>query len=1146
MIELKELLNLNNLGGNFKKLYQSVENSNDCMAFGLSRPHKTHISANLGKFVLYIVSDSVAIENVAKELSFYHKQQVQVLPPNDDLLIYRKTYHKKNVGNRVKCLYAMANGKSECCVTTIQAIAGYLPNKNRLVDSVIKIEKGQSIDLYELVEKLLILGYSREQAIDEKNTFCLVGDILSVYPADFDLPVRISFFDDEIESLKTFEPESGMTTGSLDSLEILPHNDLLWSDSSIQTAIEKAQIEIEKMPKEAGVRAKEILDDIKSQNMLTQKHQWLMPYLINKSSTIFDYLPKDCVLVFDEPNMIDNAYNMLIQENMGRVKNLFADGDCLRRHADCVIDKKLVYNKFGEYAKLGFAQLTSANTIFSPKQMFNFSVGVLGNYNVNLKGFFDDVKSYSKSNFMVVICTGDDYKAAAVAKGLKEDDTYCTIVKDCNSWQKGVFVMASELPRGFVYLDQKLVVIGREDIYKQRLVKQEKKTKVFTMPKVNDYVVHEVHGIGRCLGTDRIKTGDIEQDYVIVEYRKGEKLYVPIDQLDRLSRYSGSDVAPKLSIIGGKDFEKVKDNVRKSVKQMAINLVELYANRQKKKGFRYDKDNEWLDEFEASFEFDETPDQILAINDIKSDMERGIIMDRLLCGDVGFGKTEVALRAIFKTVLANKQAVILAPTTILARQHFMTATKRFAQFDIKVEIITRFQSPQQINASLNNLASGKSLVAVATHRILSGDVHFNDLGLLVLDEEQRFGVEHKEKLKLLKTNVNVLSMSATPIPRTLNMALTGIRDISVLETPPHNRIPVQTAVTELTNGLLQDAITRELARDGQVYILYNRVAGIDEFASEVAELLPDARVVVAHGQMDTKILEDRINAFYNKQADVLICTTIIENGIDIPDANTLIVCDADRLGLSQLYQLRGRVGRSNRMAYAYFTVPQNKVLTENSTKRLNAIMDYTELGSGFKIAMRDLEIRGAGNILGKEQHGHIEKVGYDMYCKLLKESVEELQGILPQEEKAVKINVDIDAYLDSSYIPDENQRLRVYKDISEIASVEEKDNFVELLCENYGKAPNQLINLIEIALMKNIAKKFDISQISTKNKSAGFVFYSNKCFKNQALIKTVEGFGDKCMFTMEQNPKLIFDCKWLMNIQKFNLLRDFLFKADKN
>ena len=664
------------------------------------------------------------------------------------------------------------------------------------------------------------------------------------------------------------------------------------------------------------------------------------------------------------------------------------------------------------------------------------------------------------------------------------------------------------------------------------------------MPKVGDYVVHDNYGIGVYAGVEQLQTFGIKRDFLVINYAGTDKLYVPVDAVDKLQRFSGSDITPKLNKLGSKDFQKLKAKVKESVKEMAFDLLELYSKRQNSKGYKYSPDTPWQKEFEDAFEFVETEDQLNATAEIKADMERGIVMDRLLCGDVGYGKTEVALRAVFKTVMDNKQVAILAPTTILAKQHFITATKRFAESGIKCALLSRFQSKEEIKRSLEQIRSGQISVVIATHRLLSQDVVFHDLGLLVLDEEQRFGVEHKEKLKAFKNNINVLTLSATPIPRTLNMALTGIRDISVLETPPKMRLPIETYVTEMSDNLLADALNRELDRDGQAFVLYNRVDNIYSIADDIQRLVPQAKVVVGHGQMSDNELESVINKFYNKEANVLVSTTIIENGLDLPDANTLIVYDADRLGLSALYQLRGRVGRSDRLAYAYFTTRQGKVLTADALKRLTAIMDFTEFGSGFKIAMRDLEIRGAGNVLGKEQHGHIAKVGYDMYCKLLQEAVEEVNGTGGIDASNVELKVEIDAYLESNYISSADDKIKIYKEIGELCSLEDKERFVQTLKESYGAPNASLLNLIDLSLIKNMAGRIGVKSVTINSKGAGLTF-TNNVFRNEKVICTISDWANECVLSVKDEPILVFNVSKVDISQKINIILKFLEKCVK-
>lgn len=657
-------------------------------------------------------------------------------------------------------------------------------------------------------------------------------------------------------------------------------------------------------------------------------------------------------------------------------------------------------------------------------------------------------------------------------------------------------------------------------------------------PVAGDYVVHRIHGVGLCEGTTILKTGDFEKEYIVLKYKDGDTLYVATDQMNNLQKFIGEE-SPALNKLGGKEFEREKEKVRKSVRKLAVNLVELYAKREKQRGFKYSPDTVWQKEFEDNFEYEETPDQLKAIADIKQDMETGRIMDRLLVGDVGFGKTEVAFRAMFKTVLDSKQAVLLAPTTILARQHYENLIKRLEPFGIKCGLLTRLQSTKETQDLIDGLKKGTVHMVIATHKVLAKTVEFHDLGLLVLDEEQRFGVDHKEKLKEKYPLVNVLTLSATPIPRTLNMSLTGVRDISMLETAPRGRLPVQTYVVGYSDALCVDAITRELARGGQTLILLNNVEALDPYASKLRSLCPDARIITAHGQMLPGQLEERMSAFYDKEFDVLVATTIIENGIDLPDANTLIVIDSGRFGLSQLYQLRGRVGRRGALAHAYFTVPENGALTDTAQKRLNTLLENTDIGSGFKVALADLSIRGAGNLLGAEQSGHIEKVGYEMYLELLDEAVQEVKtGVKKQEIKDVEMKVDAAAFINDSYISGRD-KLRVYKQISKVASVSARDSLVKELEQVYGPVDLPLENLINVALLKNLASNYGVSKIIINRNGAGANFYDADVFKNESLMNAVAKNSGSVVLTTTIPPSMIFEVNKLTAEQKLARLIDF-------
>lgn len=1148
-MNIKELLRLNTLGGEFANLYRAVEEGRDCAVFSVGEGEKIHIASQLNKFVLFVAKDSFRANTLFNRLKDFYGDRVGFLPANEELLLHRKTYHKSIIAQRIDTLYELANGRLQCLVVSPQTLTQFLPRKEALNGSVINIKKDDTLDMYSLIDRLATMGYIREDAVEEKNTFSVAGDIVSIFPSQLDMPLRISFFDDVVESIKEFSPDTLMTVREVDSVQIMPDNDLLFSQKLIEGGMDRARKAVDRLPSNIAEASENTYSALAISSVCSQQMQWLIPFVRESMYTVFDYLDENAVVVFDEPASVAEQIDLYIKEHIGRVKQLSETGEALKEHTKSLLSYDEVMTRLGKLQKVAFSYLASTNPIFSPNAVFNINCVTLSNYTIHYDALINDLKAFDKSGYTTLICMGDEQSGRSLRSNLISEEVGCSYVEDIQERKAGIFILPIEISKGFAYPKAKIAVLGREDVTRTGTRKnshiESKKTRVFTMPKVGDYVVHEVHGIGKCLGTKYIQMGSVNSEYVVVEYKNSELLYVPTDKLDRLSRYNGSDKEPRLSAIGGKEFDKVKQSVKASIKAMAVDLLELYSQRQNKQGYKYSEDDYLQKEFEDAFPYEPTDDQNTAVADIKSDMQRGMIMDRLLCGDVGYGKTEVALRAIFKTICHNKQAVILCPTTILARQHYNTAKERFKEFGIQIELISRLQTQKQIDESINRLATGTSLFAVGTHRLLSSDVQFHDLGLIVLDEEQRFGVEHKEKLKVIKKNVNVLTMSATPIPRTLNMAMTGIRDISVLETPPSNRLPVQTYVCELSDGLIIDAVTRELARGGQVYILYNRVNGIENFAEKVKALVPDAKVDFAHGRMSAETLEDKIGRFYDKEYDVLVSTTIIENGIDIPDANTLIICEANRLGLSQMYQLRGRVGRSNRIAYTYFTVNPDCMLTGDATKRLAAILDYTELGSGFKIAMRDLEIRGAGNILGKEQHGHIEKVGYDMYCKLLKETVDELQGISEKQASEVKLVLNFGAYIDKEYIPDEDMRMRLYRNALDLDTQEELDKLTRSVVEAYGKMPSETQNLFELGLIRNLASKIGVKQIDINPKMTYLTFADGDCFKNKAVMYAVSEAGEEVNLTCEECPKLHFACKFRPVREKLAAVKGFLLKCEK-
>lgn len=748
---------------------------------------------------------------------------------------------------------------------------------------------------------------------------------------------------------------------------------------------------------------------------------------------------------------------------------------------------------------------------------YNFKSAPVGDYLNSFPELYSDISAWLANKYRIILFCGDGGKASRMREALAEKGIYAHELPVKYKYLDGVTVIEDRIEKGLILHEDKLVIVGTGNMYTKSAVEKRVKRRrgdVFAAPEAGDYAVHEIHGIGRIRGTEKIESSEGTKEYIAVEYAGGDVLYVPVEQTDTLTKYTGG--TPKLSKIGGQEFARVKERVKESLKKLAFDLKALYAERRGKVGFAFPENKELMDEFAAAFPYNETPDQLTSINEVLSDMASGKVMDRLLCGDVGFGKTEVAFRAVYMCVLGGKQAVLMCPSTILCEQHYNNAKERFKDFGVNVEVINRFKTPREQEDILSRLASGKIDFLIGTHRLLSKDVKFHDLGLLVLDEEQRFGVEHKEKLKTLKKQVDCLTMTATPIPRTLHMSLTGIRDISMIETPPESRLPVQTYVVEESEVLIRDACIRELSRGGQIFVLYNRVETIYNFATKLKGILPEAVVTVAHGRMEKSALEKSVFDFYDGKSNVLVTTTIIENGIDLPNANTIIVIDADRLGVSQLYQLRGRVGRGSRMAHAYFTYKPQKVMTEEASKRLEAIMECTRLGSGFKLAMRDLQIRGAGNVLGAEQHGHMDKVGYELYSKLLKE---EITG---EEQTVAELEINAPSFIPDYYIEAGSVRMDTYKQIAEIRSIDDFKRVSVSLEEAYGKIPAETFNLLIIAVLKCYSARFAVRKIVVNSKRAGLEFSSVSAINDAGLSKALQKYRGSVSLSMVSAPAIEF------------------------
>lgn len=1111
----------------------------------LTEGAKAHLGFAIPAVKLYVTADALSATSIFKKLDSYEKGETIYFPHRDDVLFHRGGVGNKLSRDRIVALSSFVAGSAETLVVSADALVQKLPNPELFDKYSFTVAKEDIIPPQTVAEKLVNSGYVRQDVIAEIGDFSLKGDIIDVYAVD-GKAYRIDFFDELVEEIKQIDVEEMRSVCEVDRVLISPAGEIIFDEDDV----EKIKKKLSAYPENDN--AMKFADSLHA-GANEPSAVWAMPFS-DKSYSVFDYIDyaakksgRQSVVIFDEPKAINEKLAVLGKEFAGRINALAESGEVLPEHNKAVYS----YHEFKRAIllrrKVSFTSLALSNPIFEPTLTLEPKCLPVSKYYLDAGSIYNDLRGFRQSGYKVVLACGSAEKAKAIARSLNEEEVFARFSEDGNTTGEdgeGVLVTPLEIESGFCYPHLRILVVGVSECIGKRHGESVISHKTqFIAPKQGDYVVHRVHGIGICEGTQMVKTGEFEKEFIVLKYRDGDTLYVSTDQTDSLQKFVGEE-HPRLNKLGGKEFEREKEKVRSSVKKLAVNLLELYAIREKKLGFKYSEDTVWQKEFEDDFPYEETVDQLKAIDDIKKDMESGKIMDRVVIGDVGFGKTEVAFRAMFKTIIDAKQAVLLAPTTILARQHYEALKPRLEKFDIDCALLTRLQSTKENNETLKRLEDGTLHVVIATHKVLSSKVKFNDLGLLVLDEEQRFGVDHKEKLKEKYPQVNVLTLSATPIPRTLNMALSGIRDISMLETAPRGRLPVQTYVTHYSDALVKDAVARECARGGQVLILLNDVDGLDLYAQKLHSILDGGvRIITAHGQMNPVELEKRMSAFYDKQYDVLVATTIIENGIDLPDANTLIVLDAGHFGLAQLYQLRGRVGRRGVLAHAYFTIPENGTLSELAEKRLQALLDNVEIGSGFKVALSDLSIRGAGNMLGAEQHGHVEKVGYEMYIELLNETIEELRtGTTKKEVKDVVMRVDAPAYIREGYVSGRD-KMRIYKEIATVQSLSSRDALVEKLTDVYGAPDKPLLNLINVSLLKNTAKNFDVSKITIDRRGAGASFYDTEIFKNEGLMRAVATHATDTVLTSTIPPTLVFDVNGLPPEERIEKVLNFFLSA---
>ena len=1064
---------------------KSKTNKGILQVSGCMESQKSHLIYGLSEEVPYrliLAEDERRAREIYEDYRFYDRKVYSY--PAKDLLFFQADIHGNLlIRQRMKVIKALLEEKELTVVTSIDGCMDFLESLEKIKEQLIHYESDSTVDTEQLKNQLVALGYERVGQVEMPGQFSVRGGIVDIYCLTEENPWRIELWGDEIDSIRSFDPESQRSLENLEEITIYP-----------------------------------AVEHIGETDMVS----------------FLDYFPEERTIIFlDEPNRLTEKGKAVEEEyRQSRMHREEKGSRNLPENWLCSFEQ--LQKELNKRNCISVCALEPKQTGWKVWEKFYLEVKSVNAYNNSFELLVKDLHQYKKQGYRIALLSGSRIRAERLAKDLQEEGLAAFYGQDYDReiCPGEIMVVYGHAKKGFEYPLIKFAVMTESDIFGQEQKKKKKKKNYsgnriqdFAELSIGDFVVHEKHGLGIYRGIEKVEVDRIVKDYIKIEYRGGSNLYIPATQLDCLQKYSGADAAktPKLNKLGTQEWNKTKSKVRGAVKNIAKELVELYAVRQEKEGYVCGPDTVWQREFEEMFPYEETEDQLSAIEDAKRDMESTKIMDRLICGDVGYGKTEVALRAAFKEVQESRQVAYLAPTTILAQQIYNTFVQRMKEFPVRVELLCRFRTPAQQKKAIEDLKKGQVDVIIGTHRILSKDVQFKNLGLLIVDEEQRFGVTHKEKIKQLKKDVDVLTLTATPIPRTLHMSLIGIRDMSVLEEPPMDRMPIQTYVMEYDEETVREAINRELRRGGQVYYVYNRVTDIADVALRIAKLVPDARVDFAHGQMSERELENVMYSFVNGDIDVLVSTTIIETGLDISNVNTMIIHDSDRYGLSQLYQLRGRIGRSNRTAYAFLMYRQNMMLKETAEKRLAAIREYTDLGSGFKIAMRDLELRGAGNLLGAQQHGHMNAVGYDLYCKMLSEAVKEAKGIRTMEDFETSVDLNVDAYIPDSYISNEFQKLDIYKRIAGIETQQDYDDMLEELLDRFGEPGKAVLNLLAVAKLKAIAHQGYVTEIKQTGKTVRFTLYEKAKLNTEGFPALMQKYRRGLQFKNEQEPKFILE-----------------------
>lgn len=1072
-----------------------VDSAQPQLIAAMSKKHKGN--------VLVVVYSDMEARSLCDDLRLY-LDNVFVFPSKEYVFynIENMGHEKENM--RLRVLDSLMNGNT-VAVASIDSLMTYTADKTRFKKSIIELEPGYTYDISNISDTLVSMGYKREEMLEGAGQFSVRGGIVDVYSPNYSSPVRIEFWDDEVDSLRMFDIDTQRTIEIIDKVRIIPVAEAIYSIER------KNEIVLELERRVQAMGAKKNADTAYMENLKSdiesfrERHYFpaidkYISLIYGRIPSIIDYFESDDMAFVVDPKRICERIKTFLWERGEGIVQLKQNHILGEGKTEFYKDGAEIVSRLSDMRMTALEILSHTKNDFRFRQLEMFASKTTVSFHGKIEYLIDDLTKWQNDDYTVVVLAATSDRAKNLA-GVFNDRGIKTRISDDGEFEKGeIVIITGNQSRGFEYPEIKFALVSEKEIFESSRSRERRRQdnanriKTYNDISPGDYVVHAAHGVGQYMGIQKVMVGTVTKDYLKIQYQGSDVLYVPVDQLNQLYKYNGTNEEKKVKInkLGTQEWTKTKKKVKASTDKLAKELVKLYAERENAKGYAFSADTPWQRDFEDTFRYTETDDQLRSIEEVKADMEKPRPMDRLLCGDVGFGKTEVALRAAFKAVNDSKQVAYLCPTTVLAMQHYETFLNRMSDFPVNIEMLSRFRTAKQQKDILKKLKDGRVEIIVGTHRLLSKDVEFKDLGLVIVDEEQRFGVAHKERLKELKTSVDVLTMTATPIPRTLHMAMTSVRDMSVLSKPPQNRYPVQTYVLEHNPVIVLDAIRNELSRGGQVFYLHNRVQGIYKTAQWIQDNFPDINVAVGHGKMNEHELEDIMYDMVNGTTQVLVCTTIIETGLDIPNANTIIIENADRMGLAQLYQLRGRVGRSNRAAYAYLTYQRDKVLSDVAQKRLSAIREFTEFGSGFKIAMRDLQIRGAGNILGAEQHGHMDNVGYDMYCRILSESIDEAKGIKHSENTDVSIDISMSAYIPESYIASANQRIDMYKKIAAIESDEDELEIKDELIDRYGEPPKPVLNIIAVAVVKIPAREIGCTEVSEKNRAVTLKFLPDK------------------------------------------------------